>query len=131
MDFSQMSVDDTLALMLAHGYAGLQKAAELREQQRQTYANMQALIPQAVDALIDGEFISKEARAEATKKFSDPANCLKLLKKFAEVSIPKDRVHAYEFGAPVKQAAANTVPYGADFSHEMKASDRVWFEGDF
>lgn len=129
MDFSNMSVDDKLTLMLAHGYAGLQKAAQLREQQRRTNAVMQSLIPQTVDALIDGEFISKEARAEATKKFSDPANCLKLLKKFAEVSIPKDRVHAYEFGAPVKQAEASA--YVSDSSDSMKASERIWFEGDF
>lgn len=128
MDFSNMSVDDKLTLMLAHGYAGLQKAAQLREQQKRTNAVMQSLIPQTVDALIDGEFISKEARAEATQKFQDPANCLKLLKKFAEVSIPKDRVNAYEFGTPVKQAEANT--YVSDFSDSMKASDRIWFEGE-
>lgn len=129
MNFSDMSVDDALTLMLAHGYAGLQKAAQLRDQQRQTYLTMQQLIPETVDALIDGEFISKEARAEATQKFRDPANCLRLLKKFAEVSIPRDRVNAHEFGSPVRQTEASS--YGTDSNISDKASERIWFEGDF
>lgn len=130
MDFSRLSVDDKLTLMLAHGYAGLQKAAELRNRQKKASAVANALIPATLDALIDADFISKEARAKATRDFQDPSYCLKFLKKMAEVGIPKDRVHAYEFGTPVKQASARSAYMDYDPSG-MKESDRIWFESDF
>lgn len=130
MDFSKLSIDDKLTLMLAHGYAGLQKAAELRDRQKKEAEATNALIPATLDALIDADFISKEARARATQDFKDPSYCLKFLKKMAEVGIPKDRVHAYEFGSPVKQATTRNVY--SDFSTSgMKESDRIWFESDF
>lgn len=129
MDLSNMSIDDKLTLMLAHGYAGLQKAAQLRAQQKQASAAVRALIPQTIDTLIDGDYILKEARAEATEKFKDPAFCLKFIKKMAENSIPRDRVNAYEFGAPVKKAE-NNFNYSYS-SSEPKRSEMIWFEGDF
>ena len=131
MDFSKLSVDDKLMLMLAHGYAGLQKAAELRRYQKQAQAATQSLIPATLDALIDADFISKEARAKAAQNFRDPAYCLKFLKKVAEVGIPKDRIRAYEFGSPVKAATSNRSNYTDFTTSGMKESDRIWFESDF
>lgn len=130
MDINNMSADDRMLLMLAHGHAGLQKAAELRRMQAKEAADMRALIPSTIDALIDSEFISKEARADATKKLEDPVTCLKFLKKMAEVAMPRRNATNYDFGSPVKQPEQqqSSSPWRFGNSAEVRAkADAAWW----
>lgn len=132
MDVNAISPEQQLYLLLEHGKAGLQKAAELRRHQAQETADMQALIPSTIDALIDSEFISKEARADATKKLQDPVTCLKFLKKMAEVAMPRRNATNYDFGSPVKpaepQQSNSTWRFGNSAEVRAKADAAWWGE---
>ena len=132
MDVNTISPEQQLQLLLEHGKAGLQKAAELRRHQAQETADMQALIPSTIDALIDSEFISKEARADATRKLQDPVTCLKFLKKMAEVASPRRNATNYDFGSPVKpttpQPAGSTWRFGNSAEVRAKADAAWWGE---
>ena len=130
MDITKLSPEEQLSLLFAHGQAGLQKAAELRQQQVQETANMRALAPTVVDALIDGEFISKEARAQVTKALEDPTTCMKFLHKIAQVAVPRRSANNYDFGSPVKQSEAETTrtPWRFGNSAEIRAkADAAWW----
>lgn len=130
MNVNAISPEQQLYLLLEHGHAGLQKAAELRRMQAKEAADMRALIPSTIDALIDSEFISKEARAEATKKLEDPVTCLKFLKKMAEVAMPRRNATNYDFGSPVKQPEQqqSSSPWRFGNSAEVRAkADAAWW----
>ena len=130
MNVNAISPEQQLYLLMEHGYAGLQKAAQLRQMQAKESADMRALIPSTIDALIDGEFISKEARADATRKLQDPVTCLKFLKKMAEVAIPRRNSANYDFGSPVKQSAQQpaSTPWRFGNSAEIRAkADAAWW----
>ena len=130
MDIDKLSPEEQLSLLFAHGQAGLQKAAELRQRQAQETANMRALAPTVVDALIDGEFIPKEARYDVAKALEDPTTCMKFLHKIAQVAVPKRNANNYDFGSPVKQSSAETTrtPWRFGNSAEIRAkADAAWW----
>lgn len=129
MNINQISPEQQLQLLLEHGHAGLQKAAELRQRQAQETANMRALAPTVVDALIDGEFIPKEARYKVAQALEDPTTCLKFLHKIAQVAVPRRSANNYEFGSPVKQASEpERTPWRFGNSAEIRAkADAAWW----
>lgn len=105
MNIYDLTPEQQVAVAISHAHEGLRKAAEMREYEIREKRASNELIPGIVDSLIDSEFITKEKRAEAAQRLSNPVNCLKLLKKFAEVAIPRDRAEIHAVGTPIKEAS--------------------------
>ena len=81
-----MYADDVVIDMIAHGRAAMRKAAELRQAQISEQTKIAQAVPEAVDALVSGGFISPDDRDLAITRMQKPAFAIGMLKEFAKTA---------------------------------------------
>ena len=81
-----MYADDVVIDMIAHGRAAMRKAAELRHAQISEQTKIAQAVPEAVDALVSGGFISPDDRDLAITRMQKPAFAIGMLKEFAKTA---------------------------------------------
>ena len=86
-----MYANDVVIDMIAHGRAAMRKAAELRQAQISEQTKIAQAVPEAVDALISGGFISSDDRDLAITRMQKPAFAIGMLKEFAKTAQAKHK----------------------------------------
>lgn len=83
MNTAAMTLPEKVVEYIGFSAAALEKAAAVMTQTERAKQACLALIPKAVDALVNGERITPEQREKAAQILADPAQTLELLIKVA------------------------------------------------
>ena len=115
-----MYADDVVIDMIAHGRAAMRKAAELRHAQISEQTKIAQAVPEAVDALVSGGFISPDDRDLAITRMQKPAFAIGMLKEFAKTAQARSK-SSYRVGRADDSYAPK---YDSDNPHAE--SDSAW-----
>lgn len=111
---------DVVLDMIAHGRAAMRKAAELRQAQISENTKIAQAVPEAVDALIAGGFVSPDDRDLAITRMQKPAFAIGMLKEFAKSAQARSKSN-YSIGSADSKYKTS---YNDNNPHA--ASDAAW-----
>lgn len=115
--------------------SALEKAATDQATQEATQVKVAALVPEVVNALVDGDRIKESEREKAAQILQDPVRALELLKNVATHSNAAEASIGSSVDAATKQASA-TPAYNSETdcrvgmrTTQPKASDLAFSKG--
>ena len=97
--------------LIGHAIAGMEKAASIRSEYNEKQAEIEAMIPQVVNALVDNHHISPSKVMKTSQLLRHPFTALHMLQKVASNT---DANHKSALGTVYKSASHKSSESGVD-----------------